>query len=45
MGMDAFDIQSIDSEMIRLDGTENKGFLGILSFLNANFSVIELRKS
>ena len=40
IGMDALDIQSIDNEMIALDGTENKGWLGANAILGVSLAVI-----
>jgi len=40
VGMDALDIQSIDNEMIALDGTENKGKLGANAILGVSMAVI-----
>ena len=40
VGMDALDIQSIDNEMILLDGTANKGRLGANAILGVSLAVI-----
>ena len=40
VGMDAFDIQSIDGAMIDLDGTENKSALGANAILGVSLAVI-----
>ena len=40
VGMDALDIQHIDGEMIKLDGTENKGVLGANAILGVSMAVI-----
>lgn len=40
IGMDAFDIQSIDMKMIKLDGTDNKRVLGANAILGVSMAVI-----
>ena len=40
IGMDAFDIQSIDMKMIKLDGTDNKRVLGANAILGVSLAVI-----
>ena len=40
VGMDAMDIQSIDNEMIALDGTENKSRLGANAILGVSMATI-----
>ena len=40
VGMDAMDIQSIDNEMIALDGTENKSRLGANAILGISMATI-----
>ena len=40
VGMDALDIQSIDNEMIALDNTKNKGYLGANTILGVSLAII-----
>ena len=40
VGMDAFDIQSIDNKMIALDNTKNKGYLGANTILGVSLAII-----
>ena len=40
IGMDAFNIESIDSEMIKLDGSENKSVLGANAILGVSLATI-----
>jgi len=40
VSMDALDIQSVDNEMINLDGTENKSCLGANAILGVSMAVI-----